>query len=179
MTHEIDRWDAEEWLQKNKDIWNHPMVTDRTDSNAYEVADLMADFANYILNKQKQKQLIVDIMNEDAKDGLYKQQTALEWLEKNIKLYGFTTEQVIETIKLFEKAKEMEKEQKNKMPIHIHEGISNTWVYIEDGVVHVKPNDLEMVKLCQFEIDNSTTSATKCKWCSQEKWQHETHGGNK
>jgi hypothetical protein len=35
----------------------------------------------------------------------------------------------------------MEKEQKNKMPIHIHEGISNTWVYIEDGVVHVKPNE--------------------------------------
>ena len=55
MTHEIERWDAEEWLQKNKDIWNHPMVTDRTDSNAYEVADLMAEFANYILSKQKQK----------------------------------------------------------------------------------------------------------------------------
>jgi hypothetical protein len=71
MTHEIESWDAEEWLQKNKDIWNHPMVTDRTNSNAYEVADLMAEFANHILSKQKQKQLITDIMNEDAKDGLY------------------------------------------------------------------------------------------------------------
>jgi len=52
MTHEVDKWDAEEWMQQNKDIWNHPMVTDRTDRNAYEVADLMAEFANHIINKQ-------------------------------------------------------------------------------------------------------------------------------
>jgi hypothetical protein len=38
-------------------------------------------------------------------------QTAVEWLERNIKLHGFTTEQVIETIKLFEKAKEIERQQ--------------------------------------------------------------------
>jgi hypothetical protein len=55
MTHEIDKWDAEEWLQKNKDIWNHPMVTDRTDRNAYEVADLIAEFTNYIIKKQNNK----------------------------------------------------------------------------------------------------------------------------
>ena len=41
---------------------------------------------------------------------------------------------------ILEKAKEMEKEQKNNLPIHIHEGIKNTWAYIEDGIVHVKPN---------------------------------------
>ena len=52
MTHEVDKWDAEEWLQHNKDIWNHPMVTDSTDRNAYEVADLMAEFTNHIINKQ-------------------------------------------------------------------------------------------------------------------------------
>jgi hypothetical protein len=52
MTHEVDKWDAEEWLQHNKDIWNHPMVTDRTDRNAYEVADLMAEFTNHIIKKQ-------------------------------------------------------------------------------------------------------------------------------
>jgi hypothetical protein len=55
MTHEVDKWDAEEWLQKNKDIWNHPMVTDRTDRNAYEVADLIAEFTNYIIKKQNNK----------------------------------------------------------------------------------------------------------------------------
>jgi hypothetical protein len=160
MIQEIDRWDAEKWLQDNKDIWNHPMVSDRTDKNGYEVADLMVDFANYILSKQKQKTI-------DMK------QTAVQWLEDRYRPKGYITAEE------FEKAKEMEKEQKNNMPVHIHEGISNLWVYIEGGVIHVKPNDLEMVKQCQFEIDNSTSSATKCKWCGQEKWQHKTYGGNK
>jgi hypothetical protein len=25
---------------------------------------------------------------------------------------------------------------------------------------------------CQFEMDTSTSSATKCKFCGQEKWKH-------
>jgi len=37
---------AEDWLGENKDIWNHPIITDRTDKESYEVADLMAEFAN-------------------------------------------------------------------------------------------------------------------------------------
>jgi hypothetical protein len=108
MTHEVDKWNAEEWLQKNKDIWNHPMVTDRTNSNAYEVADLMAEFANHILSKQKQKQLIIDIMNEDAKDGLYKQQTAVEWLENELSKIGLTHEVIGDKI---QKAKAIEEQQ--------------------------------------------------------------------
>jgi hypothetical protein len=32
---------------------------------------------------------------------------------------------------------------------------------------------------CQFEPDSNLTSATKCKWCGKEKWQHKTYGGNK
>ena len=44
----INRWDAEEWLGKNKDIWNHPRVTDRNDKESYEVADLMAEYANWL-----------------------------------------------------------------------------------------------------------------------------------
>jgi hypothetical protein len=31
---------------------------------------------------------------------------------------------------------------------------------------------------CQFEIDTCTSSATKCKFCGKEKWQH-INGGNK
>lgn len=31
-------------------------------------------------HKSEQKQLIIDIMNDDAKDGLYNKQTAVEWL---------------------------------------------------------------------------------------------------
>jgi hypothetical protein len=44
----IDRWDAEDWLGKNKDIWNHPRVTDRNNKESYEVADLMAEYANWL-----------------------------------------------------------------------------------------------------------------------------------
>ena len=42
----IERFDAEDWLGENKDIWNHPRITDRNDKESYEVADLMAEFAN-------------------------------------------------------------------------------------------------------------------------------------
>ena len=42
----IERFDAEDWLGENKDIWNHPRITDRSDKESYEVADLMAEFAN-------------------------------------------------------------------------------------------------------------------------------------
>jgi len=116
MTHEIESWDAEEWLQKNKDIWNHPMVTDRTDSNAYEVADLMADFANYILSKQKQK----------TKD--MKEQTAIDWLIEQ--LYDHQGHiDILDVARIngyFEEAKKMEKQQ--------HE---NTWYAgDEDGAIH-------------------------------------------
>lgn len=45
----IDRFDAEKWLQEKKDIWNHPIVSDRTNKNGYEVADLMAEFVNDLL----------------------------------------------------------------------------------------------------------------------------------
>jgi hypothetical protein len=42
-----DRFDAEDWLGKNKDIWNHPRITDRNNKESYEVSDLMAEFANW------------------------------------------------------------------------------------------------------------------------------------
>ena len=29
-------------------------------------------------------------------------------------------------------------------------------------------------KECQFEVSTNTSSATICKWCGQEKWQHNT-----
>jgi hypothetical protein len=33
-------------------------------------------------NKEEQKKLLTEIMESDAKDGLYKQQTAVEWLQE-------------------------------------------------------------------------------------------------
>ena len=40
----------------------------------------------------------------------------------------------------WEQAKAMHKEEIDNLPIHIHEGIENIWVYIENGIVHVEPN---------------------------------------
>ncbi len=101
MTHEVDRWDAEEWLQEHKDIWNHPMVRDRTETNGYEVADLMAEFANYILDKQKQK----------TKDMT---KTAVEWfaekVEQHLLTFGSIQPNVLSKFK--QQAKEMDKQQK-------------------------------------------------------------------
>jgi hypothetical protein len=70
--------------------------------------------------------------------------TAVEWLEKELEGFcvykNLTYTQGQELIKTLEKAKELESYQKNNLPIHIHEGISNTHVYIENGIVHIKPN---------------------------------------
>lgn len=69
--------------------------------------------------------------------------TAVEWLLQELK--KSTNYRGLQNIgithqELFEKAKELERYQKNNLPIHIHEGISNTHVDIVDGIVHVKPN---------------------------------------
>jgi hypothetical protein len=40
-----DRWDAENFLLE-KGISNHPRVSDCNNKQSYEVADLMAEFAN-------------------------------------------------------------------------------------------------------------------------------------
>ena len=46
----LSRDEAEEFLQ-SKDIWNHPYISDRENKNGYEVADLMAEFANLPNNR--------------------------------------------------------------------------------------------------------------------------------
>ena len=55
------------------------------------------------MNKEKQKQLLTDIMEADSKDGLYKQQTAVEWLVEEYHLPKDSP--------LVIQAKQMEKEQ--------------------------------------------------------------------
>ena len=63
----------------------------------------------------KQKQLITEIMNDDAKDGLYKQQTAVEWIINEAdKLKIFRKASPIslsELDELIEQAKQMHREQ--------------------------------------------------------------------
>jgi hypothetical protein len=60
-----------------------------------------------MVNKQEQKKLLTEIMEADAQDVLYKQQTAVEWLHHLYK-------EGILIQKSFEMAKEMEKEQMHK-----------------------------------------------------------------
>ncbi len=193
MTHEVEKWDAEDWLQQNKDIWNHPMVTDRTDKNAYEVADLMADFANHIINKQKQKTI-------DMK------QTAVEWLIKQLRQLAFNqkthlglgdirvTQGLLD--ELHEQAKEIEEQQridaiKNELKL-IGNYFDVSKLETKEQGHHIRFTAILKDRFdyynetyggnkqeCQFEPDSNLTSATKCKWCGQEKWQHKTYGGNK
>ena len=47
-----ERFDAEDWLNNHRDIWNHPSITDRNGKQSYEVADLMADFVNWYNKSQ-------------------------------------------------------------------------------------------------------------------------------
>jgi hypothetical protein len=63
------------------------------------------------IQKETQKQLITEIMNEDAKDGLYKKQTAVEWLEKEFVKLEATIGVYSKMYEIIEQAKEMEKQQ--------------------------------------------------------------------
>jgi len=49
---EVDDWDAEEFLN-SKDIYDHPMISDRLNNNGYEVASLIAEFYNKRISKAK------------------------------------------------------------------------------------------------------------------------------
>jgi hypothetical protein len=95
-----------------------------------------------------------------------KKETAVDFLVKEVSaiLGPINTEPIQDMLLVaaIEKAKEMEIEQKNDLPIHIHEGISNTKVYIENGIVNVKPNDLHDSK-------NPWLSPIE----SERKWQEE------
>jgi sulfatase maturation enzyme AslB (radical SAM superfamily) len=75
------------------------------------------------------------------------EQTAVEWLVEQMKKYNMTVsvhntshQNVMDFYKAIEQAKEMEREQKNDLPVHFHEGVSNIWVFIEDGIIHVMPS---------------------------------------
>ena len=63
-----ERDDAEDFLQ-TKDIWNHPRISDRTDKESYEVAHLMAEFAQEFATLHAQK--IADKMVEDMRQKLF------------------------------------------------------------------------------------------------------------
>lgn len=61
-----------------------------------------------IIPKEEQKQNLIDMMQDDEKLGLYKQQTAVEWLEKQLDIVDAYK---IKVKTIIEYAKEMEKQQ--------------------------------------------------------------------
>lgn len=48
----VESFDADEFLN-TKDIWNHPYISDRTESKGYEVAQLMAEFTNKVVSNER------------------------------------------------------------------------------------------------------------------------------
>ena len=66
------------------------------------------------MSKEQQKKLIVEIMNDDAKDGMYDQNnmTAVEWLFEKINMFCLFTDGIPdEWSEALEQAKEIEKKQ--------------------------------------------------------------------
>jgi hypothetical protein len=89
------------------------------------------------MGKRKQtKKLITDIMNEDAKDGLYKQQTAVEWLWR---WFNDNQEATIEEgNNAFNQAKEMEKQQNDKPIDEKLFNLANEFAVLGYGEIAVK-----------------------------------------
>ena len=83
------------------------------------------------MNKEEQKKLITEIMNEDAKDGLYEPaKTATEWLFVQLYERFEMKGDGREMDKVLEQAKAMEKKQ----IINAHlEGWSDAYDYLQDN----------------------------------------------
>lgn len=98
------------------------------------------------ISKSVQKQLITEIMNEDAKDGLYEKKTAVEWLfhtlweEPKDKFTWYA---------ILQQAKEIEKEQDkfSNAPIHDKKAIIEMM-----NELHPKEM-IEVVKFIQSKIE--------------------------
>jgi hypothetical protein len=45
-----------------------------------------------------------------------------------------------EAAKIWLECKQFEKNYINNLSIHVHDGVSNILVYIDNGVIHIKPN---------------------------------------
>jgi len=50
-----EMFDAMDWLGEHRDIYHHPRVSDRLDIKDYDVAELMADFANWYYENKKER----------------------------------------------------------------------------------------------------------------------------
>ena len=101
-------------------------------------------------------------------------QTAVEWLEDRYRPKGYITAEE------FNQAKEMEKQQiMDAYKSGNHTETRGGKVIFEKMEQYYNETYGGNKQECQFEPNSNLTSATKCKWCGQEKWQHKTYGGKK
>ncbi len=61
--------------------------------------------------KEEQKQLLTEIMEADAKDGLYDQQTAVDWLLEKVNGFSWGEFRIDIPKEVIAEAKQMEREQ--------------------------------------------------------------------
>lgn len=68
-------------------------------------------------DNKEQKKLLTEVMNEDAKNGLYdrsvdsnKMVTAVEWFCNNISFLDIRPKDTLKILKVYEQAKQMEKD---------------------------------------------------------------------
>ncbi len=126
-------------------------------------------------------------MNEDAKDGLYKKQTAVNYYRENILKITrllvtgeITTDAwVLLETELIKQAKELENQQKQNYLKEYFEWHNSMWFasHTPEDIIEFNETYGGDKQECQFEPDSNLTSATKCKWCGLEKWQHKTYEG--
>jgi hypothetical protein len=64
-------------------------------------------------DKEKQRELIVEIMKADEQSGLYttRKQTAVDWFASKVMYLKISPSEMHEFLEWYEKAKQMEKEQ--------------------------------------------------------------------
>ena len=82
-------------------------------------------------NKEEQKKLLTEIMEADAKDGLYEEPTAVDWLLNKLKEYVNTVAStkdyyvigipMLDIVNIKERAKEMEKERTEELQRKIND----------------------------------------------------------
>ena len=64
-------------------------------------------------DKEKQRELIIEIMKADEQSGIYPamKQTAVDWFASKVMYLKMNPKEVFDFLEWYEKAKEMEKEQ--------------------------------------------------------------------
>jgi hypothetical protein len=89
-----------------------------------------------------------------------KKQSAVEWFANMTSKLGYVSADILN------KAKEIEREQ-------IAEAFTKgNRLDVYDGTETSGEKYYKGLYECQFEMNTSTSSATKCKFCGQEKWKH-------